>query len=83
MFRKTRLQEKNNNEATILRQLGNSCFTTKNSDSDACLHMYTKSLRHSTHNGEEYAKALANRSAVFFAMKDYKVENATLVMFRI
>lgn len=38
-----------------------------------CLKLYTKSLRYSTYNGEEYAMAFANRSAVYFALKDYKV----------
>lgn len=73
LFDENILKQKNNFKALSLRKEGNKCFTLKSEDLNTSLRLYTKSLCYSTYNDEEYAMALANRSAVYFAMEKYEV----------
>lgn len=43
------------------------------------IEFYTKSLNFAEFNGEAYSLALANRSAVFFELKDYLVSKIKIV----
>lgn len=70
----TNLQIKSKLKAFNLRILGNKFFIQK--DYEKCYYYYTKSLCYADIEDESYGLALANRSALFYDIKDYKASHS-------
>ncbi|XP_066256363.1 SET and MYND domain-containing protein 4-like [Euwallacea similis] len=61
---------KDDTQSVQFRQEGNQCYARK--ELVKCLQLYTKSMCFATLNSKEYGLALANRSAAFLELKEYR-----------
>ncbi|KAF5297433.1 hypothetical protein FQR65_LT01364 [Abscondita terminalis] len=65
------MKTKSDIQSLNFRQKANRLYSKKGT-LEKCMKLYNKSLRYAIYNGENYAKALANRSALLFRMFEYE-----------
>lgn len=70
-YSKRKINVKNDSESEKYRKLGNEYYIKR--DNKESLRYYNKSVIFATYKSKNYGLALANRSAVFFVLKDYEV----------
>lgn len=68
---------KSKDESIEFRRLGNEGF--KRHDDRRSLSYYTDAVRFAPYESEEHALALANRSAVLYHLKKYKVSSVQIL----